>query len=112
MLFALTTLAPTLSISGTCPDVTWEGGGFQPGSPLVVLHSPGEGTAPLESGPCAGLETGLADVGWSRFARAPASGAFSLPDHLLPSTCDHVFQVLDLRTCTLSNVAAPAPQGR
>jgi hypothetical protein len=98
-----------LEVSGTCPDVTFTGSAFHPHSPVVVLHSADVGDARLQGGPCKGLETGLADLSWTRFARIPATGAFEMDLTLPEPACEEVYQVLDLRTCTLSNVVAIEP---
>jgi hypothetical protein len=98
-----------LEVTGTCPDVTFSGTSFHPNSPVVVLHSASVGDARLPDGPCKGVQTHLDDIRWTQFARIPATGAFELDLSLPERACEEVYQILDLRTCTLSNVVAIEP---
>jgi hypothetical protein len=111
-LFAQVSFAQNVfTIDGACPDVTFNGSDFRPGDPVVLIHGADAGIARVPDGPCRGRATGLANLEFLTIARVPVDGLWSVSLTLPEAGCDGLYQVLDLRTCALSNTAevAPAP---
>lgn len=94
-----------LQIDGTCPDLVLSGSQFRPGTALVVIRGSGPGATRLADGPCRGLETDLADIVKVGVFRAPQSGEFSKLMTVPEPACEAIYQIVDLRTCTISNPA-------
>ncbi|MFT4626472.1 MAG: hypothetical protein ACI8PZ_005149 [Myxococcota bacterium] len=112
MRYVLTTLlflpaigmAQSLDAVGACPgvvDIT--ASGLTAGAPSAFLFGIGEGSDVIGAGPCTGTVTGLAGLRLGfRFDSVDGSAAFSpdVPD----AACSRAFQILDISTCTLTNV--------
>jgi hypothetical protein len=99
---------PRLQISGSCPtSVTFTISGLTPNGPVSLIRSSSPGTASVPVGPCAGTQSGLSanGAGLAASFNATASGRavfsnLSLP----PGACGATIQVLDVASCTFTNV--------
>lgn len=98
-----------LTFSGTCPgvvdvDIT----GMTPGGTLAVVRGTGPGSTVIPVGACAGTVLDLA--GPSLVTTVPDGnndGMISASPTLGPAFCGTPIQVVDMATCTTSNVASP-----
>ncbi len=105
-----TSQAQTLDMSGPCPGrITVEVTGLTPGGDAAFITGvAGEGSDTLGMGPCSGTETGLAGLRFlTRIPDSDRDGMLRLRPTVSGPTCSAPFQVLDLATCELSNVASP-----
>lgn len=100
--------AQTLDLLGECPgpiDLTVDG--LTPNRQYAIASSSGTGSAPVPAGqPCAGTVLGLSNVGLSlRGVRtAGANGGDAFTPNVPAAGCDLALQVVDLATCTTTNV--------
>lgn len=105
-----TTHGPTLSWSGTCPGpLTLTMTGMTPNGPLKVLSSSQTGSVAVPAGPCAGTASGLGPSNLRLRANltADANGEASLNVTLPRAACASYEQVLDVGSCTFTNVTQP-----
>lgn len=101
-----------LQVSASCPDggpirVSWTRA--TPGGWVVLLNALNEGTVTIpRSAPCAGTVLGLGSRGIRTVWHGPAgsNGSGSIMDTAGPRDCGTYLQLLDLGTCSASNVAA------
>ncbi|MFT4627878.1 MAG: hypothetical protein ACI8PZ_006570 [Myxococcota bacterium] len=100
-------MAQSLSTAGGCPGpVTIAFDGLTPGGTAVFLMgAAGEGSDVI--GACAGTETGLAGLRFATRITVPGDGNGSFYPTVPGDRCDAPFQVLDVATCTMTNVDSP-----
>ena len=100
--------ASTLTLTGTCGGpVVVDVIGLTPGGKVAVLTAGSEGSTPLPAGPCAGVPSGLdGTLTLRKIFTADGSGELHLlPDLPAPGTCNLRVQMVDVSSCTLTNVA-------
>ena len=96
---------PDLTILGSCPgemDIRAEG--LTPGGAAAVIYGPGAGSSVIPGGPCAGVRSGLAGVRLLLVTSADGAGRMSMRPSVPPGACGLSLQVLDVDTCTLTDV--------
>lgn len=96
--------AQSIDFTGTCPGpMTIDIDGLTPGGDFVVLAGAGAGTVPLTASPCPDAETSFGTL-VRRFGPMMdgGTGSVTLSPTVSGSFCDLTFQVLDLRTCVIS----------
>mgnify|MGYP006935311299 CR=1 FL=1 len=96
-----------LTVSGTCPSVTFEIDGAVANGQVALLYAFGGGAYIVPNGyPCAGTWLGLdSSVTLGVVQNADASGTLTLPTNVPAGACGQVYlQALDLTSCGLSNV--------
>ncbi len=97
--------APTLTTGGTCPgSVTLDIAGGTPNQRAALLFGTGPGSDSLPGGPCAGLVSGLENVGLLAPVGLDASGEASLTVTAPMMACGVSIQALDIASCQLTNV--------
>ncbi|MFT4622622.1 MAG: hypothetical protein ACI8PZ_001278 [Myxococcota bacterium] len=98
--------AQTLTMVGACPgDIDIDASGLTAGGDVAFLFGLGAGSDVIPSGVCAGVATGLAGIRLG-VKTTSADGTLSWPSLTVPGgACARSFQMLDLTTCTLTNVA-------
>ncbi len=105
--------AQTLTMAGGCPgaiDVTVEG--LTPEGIAVFLSGgAGEGDDVIGFGRCTGTVTGLAGIRFMSRLVADGDGRVRARPGVRADGCDRPIQVLDISTCTVSNVATAADGG-
>ncbi|MCP4094499.1 MAG: hypothetical protein GY747_13770 [Planctomycetes bacterium] len=96
-----------LSISGSCPSVTFEIDGAVANGQVALLYTFGTGSFAIPNGyPCAGTILGLDNsVTLGLRQSANAAGTLTLPTNVPAGACGQVYlQALDLTSCGYSNV--------
>ena len=112
--FASTASAQSLSMPGDCPGVVdISVTGVTPGGDVRFLFGgAGEGDDVVGAGGCTGTVTGLAGLRpGPKVTDSDGDGALSFAPSLPGGACGNPVQVLDLTTCTVSNVAYPGAGG-
>ena len=97
-------MAQSIDFTGTCPgSMTIDIDGLTPGGQFVVLAGTGAGTVPLTASPCPDAETSFGTL-VRRFGPMMdgGTGSVTLSPTVPGSFCDLTFQVLDIRTCEIS----------
>jgi hypothetical protein len=100
---------PELVVTGACPGAPkLNFANMTPGGTVVVLSANNLGNRALSSGACAGTTTGLgAGLKIRKTTTANANGAGSVnTPQLAAGACGAPVQILDVATCTLTNVDA------
>jgi hypothetical protein len=99
---------PTIDLVGApCPSsVTARATGFTPGGTIAIVRSNGTGAAVVPSGPCLGTVLGLSTSGLGLITTitAPPSGTVNYAGAVSPGVCGKYIQMVDMATCTVSNV--------
>ncbi|MFT4622613.1 MAG: hypothetical protein ACI8PZ_001269 [Myxococcota bacterium] len=105
--------AQSLDMSGDCPGtVDISISGFTPGGTAVFLFGgAGEGSDVIGRGACAGTPTGLAGMRFATRIAADDAGNAAFSPTFPDGRCDTPVQVLDVSSCTLSNVDTAAGGG-
>lgn len=96
-----------LSISGSCPSVTFEIDGAVANGQVALLYAFSTGSFVIPNGhPCAGTTLGLdSSVSLGLVQNASASGTLTLPTNVPAGACGQVYlQALDLTSCGYSDV--------
>ena len=103
--------AQTLSIDGAaCPGpMSVMGSGFTPGGSVAVLKGAGPGRDLVPGGPCAGTPTNLGGLSFVTLIGADGRGGFAAMPDIAAPLCGDSIQMLDVATCTVSNVDVLAP---
>ncbi len=97
--------APLLAVTGACPgavEVTLIGA--TPGGRVVLVGSLGEGATEVPSGPCQGLEVGLAEPRLVFAGEATSGGDLTLRAQLGVGSCSGFAQAVDVETCVATAV--------
>ena len=106
------------AVSGNCSEeMTVTFAGATASGSAEIYRSLAAGTDPVPSGPCAGTELGLTAPRRTLTLKADANGGLSQAFAPPPTACGHLMQLVDLTSCTVSNVAYlasgyPAPVPR
>lgn len=105
--FAQLALAtPVLTVTGDCPGpATIDMTEISAFGTAALLVGSGPGSEVVPAGPCAGIPTGLADVGLARLKTdTEGDGMLRLRPTLSAPSCGRSIQVLDIDSCELSEV--------
>ena len=98
---------PALSITGSCPGrITITATGLSPGGSMQIWSGRNQGSTIVNNGPCAGTTVDIARGRVLGTRTADANGNLSLRLNTDETTCGRLFQLLDLTTCTTSNVSS------
>ena len=96
---------PELVITGTCPGVvTVRGTNLTPSGSVAVLSGTGPGNDVIPVGPCAGVSTNVSGLAFRGLFSANGNGVLSRSPTLGGGLCGAGVQLLDVATCTLTNV--------
>lgn len=102
---------PSLTIDATCPGggpivISWSGATGGAPIALIFARNTGNFTIP-NNNPCAGTPLGLGSnqIQLAYQGSAGANGSRTLNANAGPGACGGYFQLLDVATCTTSNVA-------
>lgn len=109
LLAAPAAFAQSFSIGGTCGagPMDFDIMGITPSGNYAIISANNVGSATVPAGPCAGTPLGLSTSGITlRLVRqADGAGDDFLTPNIPPAVCGNAYaQVLDLTTCTTSNV--------
>jgi hypothetical protein len=97
--------APVLDITGTCPGtVDVRAMELTPNGAVAVLTGSGQGNDVIPAGPCAGVRSDLSGLAFRGLFSANGNGVLSLSPSLGGGVCGAGVQILDVATCTLTNV--------
>ncbi len=98
--------ASTFTITGAdCPSpTTWAGSGFTPSGNIQIVSSTDVGADSLTVGGCV-VTTGLAAPTARAVMAADASGNLAFNPNLPSAACGMFMQIVDLTTCTVSDIA-------
>jgi len=98
-------VGPALTVGGTCPGtVDVRGSNLTPGASVAVLTGAGPGNDVIPAGPCAGLQSDLSGLAFRGLFSANGNGILSLSPTLGGGVCGAGVQLLDVASCTLTNV--------
>jgi len=96
---------PLLNVAGSCPgDAAAAIENLTPSSDVTVFRGTGPGQSSIPSGPCAGVDLGIANAELIATFPADQDGAFRAEPQLGAPICGAFVQAVDLSTCDLSNV--------
>lgn len=109
LLAAPAAFAQSFSIAGTCGagPMDFDIMGITPSGNYAIISADNVGSASVPAGPCAGTPLGLSTSGIALRVVRQADGAGDdfLTPNIPPAVCGNAYaQVLDLTTCTTSNV--------
>ena len=94
---------PTLALTGVCPgEVTFAFAGGTPLGRAGLAFSQKAGEAPIARGPCAGIESGLAEIHGVGVLALDSDGELALDADLPAAACGQLFQAIDLVSCATS----------
>jgi hypothetical protein len=85
--------------------MTIDGSGLTPSGDVAFLYGSGAGTDLVPAGPCAGAVSGLSGLRLRFLSEANGAGLFSLSPTIPAPACGTTIQLLDIATCSLTNVA-------
>jgi hypothetical protein len=113
LLVAAVASAQSVNVSGTCPgtvDIVVEDA--TPDARVVMMASATGGSGLVPAGPCAGVQTSLAE-GASRFGPilADGSGRIEVSPELGTRQAQWLVQAIDLDTCTVSEAVSLCGDG-
>jgi len=95
---------PLLNVAGSCPgDAAAAIENLTPSSDVTVFRGTGPGQSSIPSGPCAGVDLGIANAELIATFPADQDGAFRAEPQLGAPICGAFVQAVDLSTCDLSN---------
>lgn len=99
---------PTLDIDGACPGrMDIQVTGATPGRTVAFLKGAGPGSDVIPAGPCAGTRSNLSGVGLVTTLRdGDGDGVLRMSPSIPAPACGSAVQVLDMETCTVSNLAS------
>jgi hypothetical protein len=103
--------AQDLDIAGTCPGpVDVFASNLTPGGQVALLTGRGPGADVIPAGPCAGRNSDLGGITFRGLFSADANGELLLTPTLSGAVCGASVQMLDVATCSLTNLdAIPQP---
>ncbi len=97
--------AQDLAVSGVCPGpVDLEATNLTPGGTVALLTGRDVGNDVVPAGPCAGLASDLTGLTFRGLYTANAGGDLLLGPTLGAGACGAAVQMVDVSTCTLTNV--------
>ncbi len=98
---------PTLSVSGSCPGrITITGTGLTPGGSVQIWSARNPGSTTINTGSCAGTTLDIARARAFNTRTADSNGNLSVRLNANDAICGRLFQLLDLTTCSTSNVTS------
>lgn len=101
-------LGPTLTVTGTCPSLTFNVSNATPFGAVALLTGPNAASVVVGgTGPCAGTTLGVSPPNIRGIFGADAGGSLSLTLTLPAGACGTLFlQAVDVGACAPSNVEA------